>query len=58
MKLSKEQVLGIVRHGLTFLGGILLIKGQVSEGQWYEISGAAMSFLSVVWSVVDKKQTV
>ena len=55
MKLSKEQVLGIVRHGLTFLGGILLIKGHVSEGQWYEISGAAMSFLSVVWSVVDKK---
>ena len=55
MKLSKEQVLGIVRHGLSFLGGILLIKGQVSEGQWYEISGAAMSFLSVVWSVVDKK---
>ena len=58
MKLSKEQVLGIVRHGLTFLGGILLIKGHVSEGQWYEISGAAMSVLSVVWSVVDKKQTV
>jgi len=58
MKLSKEQVLGIVRHGLSFLGGILLVKGHVSEGQWYEISGAAMSLLSVVWSVVDKKQTV
>lgn len=55
MKLNKDQVFGIVRHGLSFLGGILLIKGQVSEGQWYELSGAAMSFLSVVWSVVDKK---
>ena len=58
MKISKEQVLGIVRHSLTFVGAILLVKGQVSEGQWYEISGAAMSFLSVVWSIVDKKQTV
>ena len=58
MKLSKEQVLGIVRHGLTFVGAIFVVKGGLSEGQWFEISGAAMSFLSVVWSVVDKKQTV
>ena len=57
MKLSKEQVLGIIRHGLTFFGAILLVRGQVSEGQWYEISGATMSFLSIVWSILDKKQT-
>ncbi len=55
MKLSKEQIMGIVRHGLTFVGAIFIVKGQVSEGQWYEISGAAVSFLSVIWSVLDKK---
>jgi hypothetical protein len=57
MKLTKEQIMGIVRHGLTFVGAILVVKGGVTEGQWYEISGAAVSFLSVVWSILDKKQT-
>jgi hypothetical protein len=27
MKLTKEQVLGIVRHALTFIGGIVVMKG-------------------------------
>jgi hypothetical protein len=58
MKLTKEQIMGIVRHGLTFVGAILVVKGGVTEGQWYEISGAAVSFLSVVWSILDKKQSV
>jgi len=58
MKISKEQFLGIVRHGLTFVGAILVVKGQVSDSQWFEISGAAVSLVSVVWSVLDKKQTV
>ena len=56
MKLYKEQIIGIVRHGLTFVGAIFVVKGQFSDAQWYEISGAAVSFLSVVWSVLDKKQ--
>ena len=56
MKISKEQVMGIIRHGLTFVGAILIVKGGVDEGQWYEISGAAVSFVSVVWSVLDKNQ--
>jgi len=58
MKITKEQFLGIVRHGLTFVGAILIAKGQVDNGQWYEITGAAVSLISVVWSVLDKKPTV
>lgn len=54
MKLSKEQVFGIIRHGLTFVGAILVAKGQFSEGQWYEISGAAVSLAATIWSIVDK----
>jgi hypothetical protein len=30
MKLTKEQLLGIVRHALTFIGGIVM-KGLVDE---------------------------
>jgi hypothetical protein len=29
--MSKEQILGIVRHTLTFVGGILIMKGFIDE---------------------------
>jgi hypothetical protein len=58
MKITKEQVFGVLRHGLTFAGAVLLIKGYVSEGQWYELSGAAMTLLSVIWSIFDKTPKV
>lgn len=54
LKLSKEQWLGIVRHTLTFVGGILITKGLVDEGIWAEISGAALTLVGGVWSVVVK----
>jgi hypothetical protein len=31
MKLTKDQLLGIVRHSLTFIGGILIMRGLVDE---------------------------
>ncbi len=31
MKLTKEQILGIVRHTLTFIGGIVIARGLVDE---------------------------
>jgi hypothetical protein len=52
--MKKEQVLGIVRHSLTFIGGILLMKGLVDEATWTEISGSALTLVGTVWSVVDK----
>jgi len=56
MKLSKEQLLGIVRHGLTFVGGLLLMKGLVDEAILSEISGAVITLTGAIWSVIDKKQ--
>lgn len=55
MKLSKEQILGIVRHTLTFVGGILVMKGIVDEPIWAEISGSALTLTGAVWSIVVKK---
>ena len=56
MKLSKEQLLGIVRHGLTFVGGLLLMKGIVDEAMLSEISGAVITLTGAIWSVISKKQ--
>ena len=54
--MKKEQILGIVRHSLTFIGGILLMKGLVDEATWTEISGSALTLVGTVWSVVDKNK--
>ena len=52
LNLSKDQWLGIVRHALTFVGGILIAKGVVDSGLWAEISGAALTLVGGIWSVV------
>jgi hypothetical protein len=55
MKLTKEQVLGIVRHTLTFVGGIVVMKGLVDETVVTEIIGGVMTLVGTIWSVIDKK---
>ena len=55
MKLSKEQILGIVRHTLTFAGGILVMKGLVDEATVAQIIGGVMTLAGTIWSVIEKK---
>jgi hypothetical protein len=55
MKLTKEQVLGIVRHTLTFVGGIVVMKGLVDEATVTEIIGGVMTLTGTIWSVINKK---
>ena len=55
MKLTKEQILGIVRHALTFVGGIVVMKGLVDETLVTEIIGGAMTLTGAIWSIIDKK---
>jgi hypothetical protein len=52
---QKEQILGLIRHGLTFLGGILVAKGLASEGQIMDIVGMAVTFVGTVWSILSNK---
>jgi len=55
MKLTKEQIMGIIRHALTFVGGILVMKGLVDETTITEIVGGVMTLTGAIWSIVDKK---
>jgi hypothetical protein len=56
MKLTKEQILGIARHALTFVGGILLMKGLLDETIWAEISGGVIALTGAIWSIIAKKK--
>jgi hypothetical protein len=53
--MKKEIVLGIVRHTLTFAGGILVAKGLIDDGIASEIIGGVMTLVGGIWSVVSKK---
>lgn len=52
--MNKEQILSIVRQVLTALGVILLTTGVMQDGMFSEISGAIMTLISSIWSIVDK----
>jgi hypothetical protein len=52
--MKKEQILGIIRHALTFVGGVLITKGVIDEASFVEISGALLTLIETVWSVVNK----
>ena len=54
MKLTKEQILGIVRHGLTFIGGILITKGLIDESTATEIVGGLITLTGTIWSIIEK----
>jgi hypothetical protein len=53
--MTKDELLGIVRHGLTFVGGILLTKGIIDEGLYLELSGAFTTLVGIVWSIFNKR---
>lgn len=55
-QMTREQILGILRHALTFVGGVLVAKGFASEASITELIGSAMTLVGAVWSVVKNKQ--
>lgn len=54
MKLTREQVLGIARHTLTFIGGIVVMKGYADEATVTQIVGGIVTLIGAVWSIVVK----
>lgn len=53
----KEQVLGLIRHTLTFVGGIIIAKGFIDDALFQEILGGVMTLVGAVWSVVNKSKS-
>lgn len=54
--MNQEQIFGVVRHTLTAVGGILIAKGVLGEGQWEELTGAALALAGIIWSIVIKRK--
>ena len=54
--LTKEQFLGILRHTLTFVGGVLVTNGILDESVIIELTGGVMTLAGAIWSIVSKKR--
>ena len=52
----QEKVIGVLRHILTFCGGFIVAKGLIDESTYLELSGALLTLLGGVWSVLSKKK--
>ena len=54
--MAKEKNQGIVRHALTFIGGIVIMKGLATDSVVQELIGSAITLFGGVWSIVSKKK--
>jgi len=50
--------MALIRHALTFVGGLLIAKGVISESAAGELSGLIMTAVGTVWSIVEKVKAV
>lgn len=51
----QEKVLGILRHVFTFVGGLIVTKGFIDESLYLELSGAVLTLIGGIWSILSKK---
>lgn len=54
--MTQEMVLGIVRHLLTTLGGLMASKGLIEGGQVEPLAGAVLVLVGFAWSVIAKRK--
>lgn len=53
--MKKDQILGIVRHLLTFAGGFVVAKGIADAALIQEAIGGIVTIIGAIWSISVKK---
>lgn len=54
--MNRAQTLGLLRHILTTLGGVLLAQGTMSDTEMTEIVGAIITLVGAGWSFAEKRR--
>lgn len=52
--MTKSQILGLLRHVATAVGGGLIISGKADETLVQESVGALLTIVGLVWSLWEK----
>jgi hypothetical protein len=56
--MNMDTVWGIVRHILTFGGGLIVGKGWLDEATMNAVVGAVITIGGAVWSIIEKRKRV
>ena len=54
--MTKDAILGLVRHLLTFGGGFLAAEGFASADEVNTAIAALVTLIGLVWSIIDKRR--
>jgi len=52
--MNKDQILGILRHVLTFAGGLIVAKGLADDTTITELIGGLITVIGATWSIIAK----
>jgi len=52
--MTKEKWYSIIRHTLTFAGGMLVLKGTIDESVANQIIAGVMTLVGLIWGQVEK----
>ena len=52
--MTKQKWYSVIRHTLTFVGGILVVKGTIEESVAEQIVAGVMTLVGLVWGQVEK----
>lgn len=53
-KMMGDREMGVVRHILTALGGVLVYMGYTDEGTWTMVAGSLATMVGFIWSWMAK----
>lgn len=54
--MKKEQIMGVIRHILTFGGGLLVAHGVIDEAVMLELVGAFTTISGAAWSYFSSEK--
>jgi hypothetical protein len=54
---NQEEILSLVRHTLTFVGGVLVANGLIAEAQTPELIGSITTLVGIIWGILEKIRT-
>ena len=56
IEMNKDQILGVLRHVLTFAGGVIVARGWADSDLIIELTGALITAVGSIWSIVKNIQ--
>lgn len=54
--MNQDQIIGLARHLLTTVGGILVAKGAIDETAMVTVVGSLATIIGVAWSIYTKRR--